>query len=387
MASISFPNHASPLDTSSISINGHNDHDQYYSPGFDTSSSFRMNPLSSHPPRTPKTSIISNSVHSYNPGFEPSEEQVDEHITPDDLDLDEHDEKVKSAEKRVLKEEVWREIILSSNGRDKAFKLIQYSIRVYLLFHASIAGSRLFNRTKKTTWSINLVERLTSTASGLSFTRKLLLLFNWLHPLTIIRSKQFENGSGSLGSSTSPKKSAPGQPQSFLQTALNAPPPVLLELINAGADDVATVARLGLIGKRTGSKAETFSDWCFFFATLVSLVENGVERQVITSLQAEVEGRMYNESMSGATAKSKPKISKVDEKELSRLRKQDYWLQVTRAKLVMDLIFVSYSVFNIKKGAATMTAFTGLASAVLSSAKLYEKHKNGLVKALLSSSS
>ena len=49
---------------------------------------------------------------------------------------------------------------------------------------------------------------------------------------------------------------------------------------------------------------------------------------------------MYNESMSGATAKSKPKISKVDEKELSRLRKQDYWLQVTRAKLVMDLIFV-----------------------------------------------
>lgn len=121
MASISFPNHASPLDTSSISINGHNEHDQYYSPGFDTSSSFRMNPLSSHPPRTPKTSIISNSVHSYNPGFEPSEEQVDEHITPDDLDLDEHDEKVKSAEKRVLKEEVWREIILSSNGRDKAF--------------------------------------------------------------------------------------------------------------------------------------------------------------------------------------------------------------------------------------------------------------------------
>ena len=42
----------------------------------------------------------------------------------------------------------------------------------------------------------------------------------------------------------------------------------------------------------------------------------------------------------GASAKSKPKISKVDEKELGRLRKQDYWLQVRRAKLVMDLIFV-----------------------------------------------
>jgi hypothetical protein len=53
-----------------------------------------------------------------------------------------------------------------------------------------------------------------------------------------------------------------------------------------------------------------------------------------------VEGRLYNESMTGATAASKPKSSKLDEKELSRLRNQDYWLQVTRAKLLMDLIFV-----------------------------------------------
>jgi hypothetical protein len=64
---------------------------------------------------------MSNSTHSFNPGFEPSEEQVDEHLTPDDLDLDQEDEKVKAAEKKVLKEEVWREIILTSNGRDKAF--------------------------------------------------------------------------------------------------------------------------------------------------------------------------------------------------------------------------------------------------------------------------
>jgi hypothetical protein len=131
--------------------------------------------------------------------------------------------------------------------------------------------------------------------------------------------------------------------------------------VSACADDVATFARLGLIGKRVGASAEKFADWCFFFSTLVSLVENGVERQMITSLSAEgeylslnrhsvlsicfgswylVEGRMYNESMSGASAKSKPQASKLDEKELSRLQKQDYWLQVTRAKLAMDLIFV-----------------------------------------------
>lgn len=53
-----------------------------------------------------------------------------------------------------------------------------------------------------------------------------------------------------------------------------------------------------------------------------------------------VEGRLYTESMTGATAKSKPKMSKLDERELGRLQKQDYWLQVTRVKLFMDLIFV-----------------------------------------------
>ena len=30
----------------------------------------------------------------------------------------------------------------------------------------------------------------------------------------------------------------------------------------------------------------------------------------------------------------------MDETELKRLQRQDYWLSITRAKLVMDLIFV-----------------------------------------------
>lgn len=71
----------------------------------------------------------------------------------------------------------------------------------------------------------------------------------------------------------------------FLHTALNAPPPVLLTLVNALADDVATFARIGLLGKRTGARAERFSDWCWFLSTLVGLVENGVERQMIGNLQ------------------------------------------------------------------------------------------------------
>ena len=44
--------------------------------------------------------------------------------------------------------------------------------------------------------------------------------------------------------------------------------------------------------------------------------------------------------MTGVTAKSKPRATKIDERELSRLQKQDFWLQVSRTKLAMDLIFV-----------------------------------------------
>jgi len=113
-----------------------------------------------------------------------------------------------------------------------------------------------------------------------------------------------------------------------------------------------------------------------FFATLVGLVENGVERQMIGNLQQAVESRMYTESMAGATAKSTPKASKIDEKEQARLHRQDYWLQITRAKLVMDLIFVSYDIFRLKRARESVKTITGLAAAILSSAKLYDRHKN-----------
>lgn len=71
----------------------------------------------------------------------------------------------------------------------------------------------------------------------------------------------------------------------FLHTVLYAPPPVLLELVHAAADDVYTFSLLGLLGKKTGERAGRFSDWCWLLATLVGLVENGVERQMIGNLQ------------------------------------------------------------------------------------------------------
>ena len=39
----------------------------------------------------------------------------------EDIEIDEEEEVVKSAERRIRKEEVWREMFLTSAGRDKAF--------------------------------------------------------------------------------------------------------------------------------------------------------------------------------------------------------------------------------------------------------------------------
>uniref|UniRef100_A0A8H8CLH1 Uncharacterized protein n=1 Tax=Psilocybe cubensis TaxID=181762 RepID=A0A8H8CLH1_PSICU len=355
--------------------------DQFYTPSFDTSS-FQMNPHSSHPPRTPRTSMHASSSNNYSASIYETKEEIEEKVDPEDFEVDLEEERVQEAEKRITKEEVWREMFVTSNGRDKAFKLIQYSIKVALVFHLSLTSSRLLRRSSRPPWEQNIVNRLTSTASGLSFTRKLLLLFNWLHPLTQILAQQSVPFSAEVSTEKAKKVQKP-----FLHTILYAPPPVLLELANAAADDVATWSRLGLLGKKIGSRAEDFSNWCWLLSTLVGLVENGVERQMINSLEAEVEGRLYKESMTGATAKSKPKSTKLDEKELARLRKQDYWLQVTRAKLLMDLIFVSYDVFNLRRGRDTIKAFAGLTAAILSSAKLYDRHKNALLKTLLTSTS
>jgi hypothetical protein len=116
MSSVSFPHsdHISSVSSSSV-------HDgQYYPPPFDTNS-FHMNPLSSHPPRTPRTSIISTGSHTYNSSiFDGKEDEQAQVVVVDNDDEDDKDLE-EEAESRVRKEAVWREIFLTSNGRDKAF--------------------------------------------------------------------------------------------------------------------------------------------------------------------------------------------------------------------------------------------------------------------------
>lgn len=419
MSSIPFPNPSDDLGSSPDALHD-SIHSQFYSPpNFDVSGSFQMNPLSAHPPRTPRSSTSitpTSSSHSrplsahfgsvntsvYDEKEEDTQhtraDAVQDHTAGDDGDelayeLDEEDLRVKAADNKVPPHEVWRDILSTSYGRDKAFKVMQYSIRVYLLFH-----TKLLFRNGRSPWQHAMVRRLESARSGFSFTRKMLILFNWLTPLSTILAQKtvpYASLDGSFFShpiADAPAKKPPSSPfagqllsHPFLQALLAAPPPVLLDLVNGLSDDIYTLSRLGLVGQKTGARAARFADWCWFFGTLVGLVQNGIETSIVEGQQREVENRAYQESMSGATSKSQPKASKVDEKELTRLQRKTHWLKLTRTKLVMDLIFVSYDVFRLSRGKDVIQSFTGLVAAILSSLKLYDKYKSALVTKLLSS--
>lgn len=119
MSSISFPGGSPSYHHSSGAGFEHPD-PQSHTPSYDNVSDvFRMNPLSRHPPRTPRQSVTASSVYS-GEAYHPLDE------TPETKELFEdemEDEDVKArtqAEGKVRKEEIWRDLLTTSNGRDKA---------------------------------------------------------------------------------------------------------------------------------------------------------------------------------------------------------------------------------------------------------------------------
>lgn len=338
MSSISFP-HSGDADLIASSSLRDSMQAQFYSPpGFDVDSSFQMNPLSAHPPRTPRPSTATQShfanttagLYDEMSENQETEKGVADDNADEDEEVDEEGERVVEAETKVGRHEVWRDMLVTSDGRDKAFvriayffasaavlthfgrqKLVQYSIRVYLLLH-----TKLPFRNSKVAWPQELARKLESARGSFSFTRyyalkdalqvlsslvirKMLILFNWLTPLSTIMAQKAVPYSSS-GSSSTPhsltdvpaKKPLPSftgdlLSHPFLQALLAAPPPVLLDLVNGLSDDISTLSRLGLVGPKTGARAARFADWCWLFGTLVGLVENGVEMGIVEGLQHE----------------------------------------------------------------------------------------------------
>lgn len=84
-----------------------------------------MNPLSSHPPRTPRTSVISSS-HIYGGDiYTPKEEVIEQQ--PEYFSEDEDDKTQVEAKSHIRREDIWRELLKTSYGRDKAFVRVMFA--------------------------------------------------------------------------------------------------------------------------------------------------------------------------------------------------------------------------------------------------------------------
>ncbi|KZO93254.1 hypothetical protein CALVIDRAFT_540236 [Calocera viscosa TUFC12733] len=168
---------------------------------------------------------------------------------------------------------------------------------------------------------------------------------------------------------------------SILQKVLRAPPPVLLSLLQSFSDDVYALSLLRIMPQGVGRRANRLANWCWFFSTLAQLVENGAERAIVRQLVKEVQEKIYEGELEGRDLE-KEGCGDVEEgeREVERLKKQLAWIDRGRMKLVMDLIYVSYEVFNFKQYRQPVLATTGLIAGVLSTTKLYAEHKQQLLK-------
>lgn len=135
MSSISFP-HSGDADLIPSSSLRDSMQAQFYTPpGFDVGGSFQMNPLSAHPPRTPRPSTAAQSHfenHTANLYDEKSEATEKGAAGADEDEVDEESERVVEAEKKVSRHEVWRDMLVTSGGRDKAFVRMSTRLRVQL---------------------------------------------------------------------------------------------------------------------------------------------------------------------------------------------------------------------------------------------------------------
>ncbi|KAG8218364.1 hypothetical protein J3R82DRAFT_3984 [Butyriboletus roseoflavus] len=149
MSSISFPQSEDADFMPSSSLRDSMQAQFYTPPSFDVGSSFQMNPLSAHPPRTPRPSTATQShfthttVGLYDDKSEgqATEKGVVGEAADEDEEVDEESERAVEAEKKVGRHEVWRDMLVTSEGRDKAFVRIAY-------FTASAAAFDIFWATE-----------------------------------------------------------------------------------------------------------------------------------------------------------------------------------------------------------------------------------------------
>ncbi|WRT67473.1 uncharacterized protein IL334_004445 [Kwoniella shivajii] len=206
----------------------------------------------------------------------------------------------------------------TTKGRDKVLKCFQYSLKTYVYLLTLIARIRPLSP-----WFKSNSKRMKLAISGLSLTRKCLLLLNPLHPLSDLLSQE------------------PMSPRTLVVH--------LIDLFSALSDDVYCLYKLGIVGRRTGLVADNWANRFWFLTTIMGLYK----------LHLKTIPKIANSPLSIEKRRS----------DLSEAK----W---TNRKLVADLAFVSYDVFelNFPILEEPMKCFTGLVSGLISACKLYNQN-------------
>lgn len=197
-----------------------------------------------------------------------------------------------------------------SDGRDKTFKLLQYSLKLALIL-------RLIRRRSP------LEQHVKAAVSSFSTTRKMLRLGHWLEPWHALSL---------LLSSPSTKPLSLDQALAMLN--------LVLGLLNDLVDDCYCLARIKALPESWGHRVEPWSNRLWLATIVLDLRENNLSL-----------------------------IACDDEKQHQANR---FWLHVTRMKLIMDLLFCSYDVFYLNWHDGWQTG-TGLLSGMMSAYKLWDK--------------
>ncbi|OWT41521.1 hypothetical protein C362_00991 [Cryptococcus neoformans Bt1] len=183
---------------------------------------------------------------------------------------------------------------------------------------------------------------LAISVASLSLVRKCLLLLNSLHPLASLLAP------------------TPMSPRTMLLH--------LIDLAGAIADDTVCLAKIGLLRRNLGQRAEAWANRFWLLTTLIALYK--LHFHTSPRIQAYQAGQY-----------GQPRISserQVAKRKTEQQLKEAKW---TNRKLVADLLFVSYDIFNPNLPASIRSVLgeplkctTGLVSGLISLTKLYNQH-------------
>ncbi|TIA93354.1 hypothetical protein E3P99_00230 [Wallemia hederae] len=273
---------------------------------------------------------------------------------------------------RVSTSQIIDRLLATDAGRDKLF----YSIKLYLW--RSKSNPTLSSTAKA--W----LPYLKNCASGLSTTRKCLILFAWKRAIPDLYHMV-----------TQPKQPAATFTEAVKRrlSLLSA----IVQIPNSIADDFYCASRIGLVSSKTGALAEKYGALFWWTDTFLQLNIGAINEVHSTTHIRKLQTRLENFQQSlddiarGGAATPSKEYTLGDETlgaylrtdaDIRKAESTQSWARLSMVKLVCDFIFVSYDVFGFSRGKEGTQAVVGLIAGLLSGMKLWDKHYTSLAKPL-----